>query len=94
MKIALIVIQLIPYVLDIVKAAEQAFPLGGKGKEKFDFVLAAVQTVWQEVSQGASLIPWEQIAGPIGKIINLFVAAMNAAGQFQHPSQVKSVGVG
>lgn len=83
MRIALLILQLLPYVLDLVKFVERQFP-AGTGQQKLDFVLGVIESVWGSIAGAGASIPWEEVAGPLGKTISAFVTAMNGAGVFQH----------
>ena len=73
MKILLIIIQLIPVLIELLKAVEAAIPGEGKGEAK----LAMVRGVIEAGYEGASEI-WPSLE----KVIAVIVKAFNATGVF------------
>mgnify|MGYP001428672794 CR=1 FL=1 len=51
MNTILNILKMIPALISVVKAAEEAFPLPGSGKAKLDFVLALLSIVETGVNQ-------------------------------------------
>lgn len=67
MKTLIAVLQLLPVIIDAVKALESAIPLPGKGKDKLDTILGIVSDVAGDVT---SLIP--AITATIARVVALF----------------------
>ena len=77
MKTLVQIVQMLPTLIDAVKAAEAAVPVSGQGKAKLDFVLGTIQDAYGEVS---TLLP--QITSVVGRIVSLF----NSTGWGQAPA--------
>ena len=73
MKILLLIVQLIPALISLIKAIEDALPAAGLGAEK----LAAVRKIIEATFEGASEI-WPTIEKVIGVLVSLF----NSTGVF------------
>jgi len=69
-----IVIQLIPLILQLVKAVEENIPEGGKGKDKLEFIQNVLTETYPQISN---------IWTTIEKVINSSVALFNATGVFK-----------
>ena len=74
MQTALLMLQLIPTIISIIKAVEEAIPVSGAGKDKLDAVLQMIQDACPKVGD---VIP------QIVKIINTLVGLFNRTGVFQ-----------
>ncbi len=74
MKKALIILQMIPALIEVIKAVESALPEGGKGKEK----LALVKDMLSEAYGGINEV-WPALE----KIVARFVEFANAMGLFK-----------
>lgn len=68
-----LIIQLIPYILELLKAVEAAIPQSGAGKEKLAFVRETISTLYPQV-----LDSWPTIEKIISYAVNLF----NSTGLF------------
>ncbi len=72
---AKIIIQLVPFIAEAIKAAEQVFSEpDGKGSEKLKIVRVILQTAYASLDD-----IWE----PVQKIIAVIVSAYNATGFFK-----------
>lgn len=69
-----IVIQLIPLILQLVKAVEENIPEGGKGKDKLEFIQNVLTETYPQIAN---------IWTTIEKVINSAVALFNATGVFK-----------
>lgn len=74
MKWAIMVLQLLPAIIEAIKAIETAIPEGGKGKEK----LAAMRAILVGADQSLEEL-WPIIEKTIGVLVGLF----NAVGTFK-----------
>ncbi len=74
MNIFFQIVSMIPTLIQLVKAAEDAIPVSGKGKDKLDFVLGVIGDTMGDVG---SLIP------AITKIVARIVGLFNKTGQFE-----------
>jgi phage-related minor tail protein len=68
------VLQLIPTILEIIKAVETQIPASGMGKEKLEFVKNVLSTAYPQVVE---------IWGMVEKIIAASVTLFNATGAFK-----------
>jgi hypothetical protein len=73
MKTLILILQLVPAIIEAVKAAEAFIPLPGQGKNKLDFVLGVIQDTYADA---ASIIPI------ITKVIARVVSLANITGIF------------
>lgn len=69
-----IIVQLIPLILQLVKAVEDNIPEGGKGKDKLAFIRNVLTDAYPQISDMWSIIE---------KIIASTVALYNATGVFK-----------
>lgn len=79
LSILKLVVQLLPIVLEAVKAAESAIPQSGQGAAKFAFVkelLSSTADIGAEVSE-------KDYVNALDKTINLAVKLFNATGLFK-----------
>jgi len=67
MKYFLVIMQIIPALINVIKAIEAAIPGTGKGEEK----LAAVRQII-EVTYSEAAAVWPMIQGVIAVLVNLF----------------------
>lgn len=68
------VLQLIPTILEVIKAVETQIPQTGKGKEKLEFVKNVITTAYPQVVE-----MW----GMVEKMISAAVTLYNATGTFK-----------
>lgn len=80
MKIILLLVQLIPALIEALKAIEAAIPGSGKGAEKLAMVRSVLEAGWQ-FSKGE--IPFNEAWPAIEKAIGALVAGFNRLGVFQ-----------
>ena len=75
------IFQLIPTIIAVVQALEQAIPLPGQGKAKLDAVLAMIQQIDGPLATG--------ILPAVTGIISTIVGAFNATGVFKTSTSTK-----
>jgi len=78
MQIALAIMSIIPALIKVIVAIEEAFPQPGAGREK----LAAVREIMTTAYEGISDI-WPSIE----KIVGVVVSLANAIGAFRHSDE-------
>lgn len=69
-----LILQLIPIILELVKAVEQNIPEDGKGKEKLEFLKDVLTSIYPQL-----IDLWDIV----NKIINAAVTLYNATGEFK-----------
>ncbi len=74
MKYALLIIQMIPAIIDIIKKVEELYPESGAGKDKLLLVKSMLQAAYDGVTDA-----WPQIE----KIIGVVVEFANRFGVFK-----------
>ena len=74
MQNIVLILQLLPALIQAMKAIEEAIPGQGQGEQK----LAAIRGILEAVDSGVAKL-WPQIQGVIGVMVNLF----NSAGVFK-----------
>lgn len=74
MNTVMIILQLIPALIQAMKAIEEAIPGSGQGEQK----LAAIRGILEAVDAGVAKL-WPQISSVISVLVNLF----NTAGVFK-----------
>lgn len=74
MKVLLLVIQMVPALIELIKALENALPIAGIGGEK----LAAVRKIIEATFDGA-----QEIWPVVEKVISVLVDLFNATGIFK-----------
>lgn len=87
----LMLLQMIPAIIAIVKQVEQAIPGQGRGKEKLDVVLNTVNAAAAASPQVVSSIENKDMAGAVTGITNAVVATLNAAGALKQPAETAPV---
>jgi hypothetical protein len=87
----LIVLQMLPLVLDAVRAVEQAIPLPGQGKKKLDLVLDILRTAYDggavDVARDLS---WQKLVTIVVPMIARIVDLHNELGLFQKTQPSKA----
>ncbi|MCC6363073.1 MAG: hypothetical protein IT165_06080 [Bryobacterales bacterium] len=90
MNTLLIVLQMLPLVLDAVRAVEQAIPLPGQGKRKLDLVLDILRTAYDGgVVDVAREFSWQKLVTIVVPMIARIVDVHNELGLFQKPQPSK-----
>ena len=89
MKTFLAVFNIFPAVLGAVAAVESAVPVQGAGQHKLNLILGAALSAW-EVSQQQQLLSKDTTLNAIQAMVNLSVAALNAADVFKTTAPVSS----
>lgn len=69
-----LIIQLLPLIIELIKAIENAIPASGKGKEKLEFSKSVLDSAIPDI---------ESIWAALEKIITATVAVMNKTGLFR-----------
>jgi hypothetical protein len=67
MKVFLLIVQLVPALISLIKAIEEALPAAGLGAEK----LAAIRKILEAAFEGASEV-WPVVEKVISVIVSLF----------------------
>ncbi len=87
MKSLMTVLRLLPLVLTVVRAVEEAIPLPGQGRKKLDLVLDILKTAYDGSTSLAAEFSWDRLVAivvpMVGKIVNLH----NELGLFQKSAQ-------
>lgn len=84
MNTLLIVLQMLPLVLDAVRAVEQAIPLPGQGRKKLDLVLDILRTAYEGgVVDVAREFSWQKLVTIVVPMIARIVDLHNELGLFQ-----------
>ena len=87
MPILLTVLKLLPLLLSIVRAVEEAIPLPGQGKKKLDLVLDILKTAYDSSTSLAAEFSWDRLVALVVPMIDKIVALHNALGLFQKSAQ-------
>mgnify|MGYP001198479468 CR=1 FL=1 len=87
MKTLLAALKLLPLVLSVVKAVEEAIPLPGQGQKKLDLVLAVIKSAYDASTDLAKEFSFEKLISLVVPMINQIVALNNALGLFQKSAQ-------
>lgn len=91
MNTLLIVLQMLPLVLDAVRAVEQAIPLPGQGRKKLDLVLDILRTAYDGgVVDAAREFSWQKLVTIVVPMITRIVALHNELGLFQKSTPAKT----
>lgn len=80
-QIIKIIIQLLPLILEAIKALESMLPEGGLGKLKLEIIKSAVEAAYN-VSNEYS-VKFDALWPALEKVIGSIVATMNATGVFK-----------
>jgi hypothetical protein len=83
MKTLLAALKLLPLVLSVVKAVEEAIPLPGQGQKKLDLVLAVIKSAYDASTDLAKEFSFEKLVSLVVPMINQIVALNNSLGLFQ-----------
>jgi hypothetical protein len=87
MNTLLTVLKLLPVVLSVVKAVEEAIPLPGQGKKKLDLILDVLKTAYEGSSDLTGTLTWEELVALVVPMIAKIVDLHNALGLFQKSTQ-------
>lgn len=80
----LMILQMIPAIIGIVKQVEAAIPGVGQGPTKLNLVLNTVNAAAQAIPEvKAAFNPNDDLNGTVTSIANAAVSTLNAAGVFQ-----------
>lgn len=83
MKWIIFSLQVLPYVLDAVKAAEAAITGAGKGSAKLDLVLGAMEAVYSVLGAEVKDLPREGVTKLVIGLVDRAVSIFNAIGVFR-----------
>lgn len=72
-----LIIQILPLIIELIKAIENAIPASGKGKEKLEFAKSVLDSAIPNI---------ENIWASLEKIIGATVAVLNKTGWFRDSS--------
>jgi len=75
MKTLILMLQLLPAIIQAVRAAEEFIPIGGQGQKKLEFVLGVIEDVYDDAKKIVPLVT---------KIVARIVSLANATGVFSH----------
>ena len=87
MKILFAVLRLLPLILPLVRAVEEAVPLPGHGRRKLDLVLTMLKQVYDGADDLAREFSFEKLAAIVVPVIGTIVDLNNELGLFQKSSQ-------
>ena len=73
MKTLILMLQLIPAIIQAVRAAEEFIPLPGQGQKKLEFILGVIEDTYKDA---AAIVPF------VTKVIARLVSLANATGIF------------
>lgn len=73
--------QLLPLVVQTVKAIEEAFPQGGQGQHKLAMIRAALEEAYKTVSDAH--VTFDQVWPTLNAVIASIVTMKNASGEFR-----------
>ncbi len=91
MKFFLLLLQMIPAIIRMVKEIESVIPDGGLGATKLDLVLNTVETAAQESGEVAKSIEGYDLKGALKKIIDRTVRTFNDTGVFKSTKDLPPV---
>lgn len=83
MRTFLMILRLMPVILPLIRAVEDAFPLPGKGREKLAFVLDLLRQVYDASDDLSREFSFDRLAAVVVPIIARFVGLSNALGLFR-----------
>lgn len=75
------VLALLPILIQVIKAVEEAIPGQGKGEQKLQMIRGAVEGVYATFSQAS--ISFEELWPSIQSLAKTVVSVFNATGQFK-----------
>ncbi len=79
-----LVMQLLPIVIEAIKAIEDAFPVGGAGKAKMEVIKNTVESAYQVA--GETTHAFETIWTPLSTMASAVVGLFNSTGLFKKSS--------
>lgn len=83
MQFFIMLMQLIPSIIKIVREIEAAIPGKGQGAAKLDLVLNTVNAAAEGSAEVANVIKGNDLIGRVTKIVNLAVSTFNMTGAFK-----------
>jgi hypothetical protein len=86
MNTLLLTVQLLPLLLECVRAVESAIPVPGQGKRKLDFVLDTLKAAYDGSVELRGRFTWEGLVAVVLPLITRIVNFHNELGLFQHQS--------
>ena len=89
MKILFAVLRLLPLILPLVRAVEEAVTLPGQGRRKLDLVLTMLKQVYDGADDLAREFSFERLAAIVVPVIGTIVDMNNELGLFQKSQPIK-----
>jgi hypothetical protein len=83
MQFFLLLLQIIPAIIRMVREIEAILPDSGTGPAKLDLVLNTVETAAMESREAAKAIEGHDLKSSLRKIVGATVATFNATGEFR-----------
>ena len=87
MNTLLTVLKLLPVLLSVVKAVEEAIPLPGEGKKKLALVLDVLKSAYDASTDLSASFSFEKLVALVVPMITKIVDLHNALGLFQKSTQ-------
>ena len=87
MNTLLTLLKLLPVVLSVVKAVEEAIPLPGQGNKKLELVLDVLKSAYDASTDLSASFSYEKLVALVVPMIAKIVDLHNALGLFQKSSQ-------
>jgi len=87
MNTLLTVLKLLPVLLSVVKAVEEAIPLPGEGKKKLALVLDVLKSAYDASTDLSASFSFEKLVALVVPMITKIVDLHNAIGLFQKSTQ-------
>ena len=87
MNTLLTVLKLLPVLLSVVKAVEEAIPLPGEGKKKLALVLDVLKSAYDASTDLSASFSFEKLVALVVPMIAKIVDLHNALGLFQKSPQ-------
>ena len=78
-----IALRLLPLLLSVVRAVEDAIPLPGQGRKKLDLVLDILKTAYDGGNTLATEFSWDKLVAIVVPMVGKIVDLHNALGLFQ-----------
>jgi len=90
MNTLLTVLKLLPVLLSVVKAVEEAIPLPGQGKKKLDLVLDVLKSGYDAGTDLSTSFSYEKLVALVVPMIARIVDLHNALGLFRKSTQANN----
>jgi hypothetical protein len=83
----LAILKLVPLIIQLVRAIEEAIPLPGAGKSRLELILDIMRGIYDDTAELQHAFSWDKLAGIVTKIVGTVVGALNKAGVFTTASK-------